>query len=98
MPIRPPGAQGGSGLAYSVAEGAQGSQTAGVSGEESRRATTLELFVMWVVVRLLAGRPNACVVKRSGYGLMGDMALGLVGSLLGGWIVLALGACPWVRG
>jgi uncharacterized membrane protein YeaQ/YmgE (transglycosylase-associated protein family) len=52
---------------------------------------TLELFVMWVVVRLLAGWPNACVVKGGGYGLMGDMALGLVGSLLGSWIFLALG-------
>jgi uncharacterized membrane protein YeaQ/YmgE (transglycosylase-associated protein family) len=52
---------------------------------------TLELFVMWVVVRLLAGWPNACVVTSGGYGLMGDMALGLVGSLLGSWIFLALG-------
>ena len=52
---------------------------------------TLELFVMWVIVRLLAGWPTGCVVKGGGYGLMGDMALGLVGSLLGSWIVLALG-------
>lgn len=51
----------------------------------------LELFVMWVIVRLLAGWPTVFVVEEGGYGLMGDMALGLVGSLLGSWIFLALG-------
>ena len=51
----------------------------------------LELFVMWAIVRLLAGWPTGFVVNGSGYGLMGDMALGLVGSLLGSWIFLALG-------
>ena len=51
----------------------------------------LELFVMWVIVRLLAGWPTGCVVKGGGYGLMGDMALGLVGGLLGSWVFLALG-------
>jgi uncharacterized membrane protein YeaQ/YmgE (transglycosylase-associated protein family) len=52
---------------------------------------TLELFVMWVIVRLLAGWPTGFVVNDDGYGLIGDMALGLVGSLLGSWIFLALG-------
>jgi uncharacterized membrane protein YeaQ/YmgE (transglycosylase-associated protein family) len=52
---------------------------------------TLELFVMWVIVRLLAGWPAGFFVNGGGYGLMGDMALGLVGSLLGSWIFLALG-------
>jgi uncharacterized membrane protein YeaQ/YmgE (transglycosylase-associated protein family) len=55
---------------------------------------TLELFVIWVIVRLLAGWPTGFVVNGSGYGLMGDMALGLVGSLLGCWIFLALGVSP----
>ena len=52
---------------------------------------TLELFVMWVIVRLLAGWPTGLVVNGGGYGLIGDMALGLVGSLLGSWIFLAMG-------
>ena len=52
---------------------------------------TLELFVLWAIGRLLAGWPTGWIVNGSGYGLMGDMALGLVGSLLGSWIVLALG-------
>ena len=69
---------------------ARGKPKAGVAGEEGKRGMTLELFVMWVIVRLLAGWPAGLVVG-GGYGLIGDMALGLVGSLLGSWIFLALG-------
>ena len=70
---------------------ARGGQKAGAAGEEGKRAMTLELFVMWAIVRLLAGWPTGFVVEDGGYGLMGDMALGLVGSLLGSWIFLAMG-------
>jgi uncharacterized membrane protein YeaQ/YmgE (transglycosylase-associated protein family) len=69
----------------------RGRRKTGAAGEEGRRAMTLELFVMWVIVRLLAGWPTGLVVNGGGYGLMGDMALGLVGSLLGSWVSLALG-------
>ena len=51
----------------------------------------LELFVMWVLVGLLAGWLAGFVMKGGGYGLMGDIALGLIGSLLGSWIFRALG-------
>lgn len=52
---------------------------------------TLELFAMWVLVGLLAGWLAGFVMKGGGYGLIGDIALGLVGSLLGSWIFRALG-------
>ena len=52
---------------------------------------TLELFVMWVLVGLLAGWLAGVVMKGGGYGLIGDIVLGLVGSLLGSWIFRALG-------
>jgi uncharacterized membrane protein YeaQ/YmgE (transglycosylase-associated protein family) len=52
---------------------------------------TLELFVMWVLVGLLAGWLAGFVMKGGGYGLIGDIVLGLVGSLLGSWIFRALG-------
>jgi len=57
----------------------------------------LELFVMWVIVRLLAGWPTGSVGKGGGYGLMGDMALGLVGSLLGAGSFWSW-ECLWARG
>ncbi len=52
---------------------------------------TLELFAMWVLVGALAGWLAGFVMKGGGYGLIGDIALGLVGSLLGSWIFRALG-------
>ena len=52
---------------------------------------TVELFAMWVLVGLLAGWLAGVVMKGGGYGVIGDIALGLVGSLLGSWLCLALG-------
>ena len=49
------------------------------------------MFVSWVVVGLLAGWLAGFVMKGGGYGLIGDMVLGLVGSVVGGWIFRALG-------
>jgi len=50
------------------------------------------MFVSWVVVGLLAGWLAGSVMKGGGYGLAGDMVLGLIGSVVGGWIFWALGA------
>jgi uncharacterized membrane protein YeaQ/YmgE (transglycosylase-associated protein family) len=41
------------------------------------------MFVSWVVVGLLAGWLAGFVMKGGGYGLIGDMVLGLVGSVVG---------------
>ena len=49
------------------------------------------MFVSWVVVGLLAGWLAGIVMKGGGYGLIGDLGLGLVGSVVGGWIFRALG-------
>jgi len=49
------------------------------------------MFVSWVVVGLLAGGLAWIVMKDGGYGLIGDLGLGLVGSVVGGWIFWALG-------
>jgi uncharacterized membrane protein YeaQ/YmgE (transglycosylase-associated protein family) len=49
------------------------------------------MFVSWVVVGLLAGGLAGIVMKGGGYGLIGDLGLGLAGSVVGGWIFRALG-------
>ena len=51
----------------------------------------LGMFVSWVVVGLLAGWLAGFVMKDGGYGPIGDLVLGLVGSVVGGWIFWALG-------
>ena len=52
------------------------------------------IFVSWVVVGLFAGWLAGFVMRGGGYGLIGDMVLGLVGSVVGGWIFRALGVSP----
>jgi len=49
------------------------------------------MLVSWVVVGLLAGGLAWIVMKDGGYGLIGDLVLGLVGSVVGGSIFGALG-------
>jgi uncharacterized membrane protein YeaQ/YmgE (transglycosylase-associated protein family) len=45
--------------------------------------------VLWIVVGLIAGW-LASVVMRGGYGLIGDIVIGVVGALLGGFIASSL--------
>src|SRR6266851_4747520 len=59
---------------------------------EGGRIMEFGMFVSWVVVGLLAGWLAGFVMKGGGYGLIGDLVLGLVGSVVGGWIFRALGA------
>ena len=49
------------------------------------------LSVSWVVVGLLVGGLAGIVMKNGGYGLIGDLLLGLSGSVAAGWIYWALG-------
>jgi uncharacterized membrane protein YeaQ/YmgE (transglycosylase-associated protein family) len=55
---------------------------------------TLDLVVMWVVVGLLAGWVAGYTMKEGGYGLKGDLILGVVGSVVGGWLFLVLRISP----
>ncbi|MGD0264435.1 MAG: GlsB/YeaQ/YmgE family stress response membrane protein [Candidatus Methylomirabilota bacterium] len=55
---------------------------------------TLGLFVMWVVVGLVVGWLAGFVMKSGGYGVKGDLILGLVGSIVGSWLFWALGISP----
>ena len=43
-------------------------------------------IVSWIVVGLLAGWLAGLVVKGGGYGFIGDIIIGVIGALLGGWI------------
>lgn len=40
----------------------------------------------WIVVGLIAGWLAGMVMKGGGFGLVGDIIIGIVGGLLGGWI------------
>ncbi len=51
-------------------------------------------LLSWIVVGLIAGWLAGKVMKGSGFGLLGDIIVGVVGALVGGWLagsVLGLG-------
>jgi uncharacterized membrane protein YeaQ/YmgE (transglycosylase-associated protein family) len=43
-------------------------------------------ILAWIVVGLIAGWLAGMVMRGGGYGLIGDIVVGVVGALLGGWI------------
>ena len=50
------------------------------------------LWLLWVVlVGLIAGWATGKIMKGSGYGPLMDIALGIVGGVIGGWIMNLLG-------
>jgi uncharacterized membrane protein YeaQ/YmgE (transglycosylase-associated protein family) len=55
---------------------------------------TPQLLMMWVLVGLSAGSLARYVMKEGSYGLIGDLALGLVGSMVAGFLVWFLGNSP----
>jgi uncharacterized membrane protein YeaQ/YmgE (transglycosylase-associated protein family) len=51
---------------------------------------SLESFVVWIVIGLIAGWLASAVVG-GGYGLIGDIIVGVVGSFIGGFVFRILG-------
>ena len=47
-------------------------------------------ILSWIVVGLIAGWLAGQVMKGGGYGLIGDIIVGVLGGLLGGWIGTSL--------
>lgn len=45
----------------------------------------------WIIIGLLAGWIAGEISRGSGFGCIGNIAVGLVGSILGGWIFSKLG-------
>ena len=48
-------------------------------------------LIGWIVIGLIAGWLAGKIARGAGYGCITDIVLGLVGSLLGGWIFVRLG-------
>jgi uncharacterized membrane protein YeaQ/YmgE (transglycosylase-associated protein family) len=44
-------------------------------------------IIAWLVVGLIAGWLAGMVMKGGGYGVLGDIVLGLIGSVVGGFLV-----------
>jgi len=54
-------------------------------------------FITWLIVGLVAG-VLASFVMGGGYGLIGDIVIGIVGAFIGGWIFRQLGVASPISG
>lgn len=44
-------------------------------------------ILSWIIVGLIAGWLTGLIMKRGGYGIVGDLILGLLGALIGGFLL-----------
>jgi uncharacterized membrane protein YeaQ/YmgE (transglycosylase-associated protein family) len=50
-----------------------------------------ETILIWLIVGALAGWLAGVIVKGGGFGLLGDIVVGIVGAFIGGWLLPKLG-------
>ncbi len=63
-----------------------------VSGMELEiQAGSPRSFLGWIILGLLAGWLAGKLARGRGFGCIGDIVLGLIGSVVGGWIFTKLG-------
>ncbi|MDQ6670074.1 MAG: GlsB/YeaQ/YmgE family stress response membrane protein [Chloroflexota bacterium] len=43
-------------------------------------------IIAWIVLGLIAGWLAGTLMKGSGYGIVGDIVLGILGAIVGGWL------------
>jgi uncharacterized membrane protein YeaQ/YmgE (transglycosylase-associated protein family) len=48
-------------------------------------------LLTWLIVGLIAGVLASLVMGGTGYGIIGDIIIGIVGAFVGGWLLRALG-------
>jgi uncharacterized membrane protein YeaQ/YmgE (transglycosylase-associated protein family) len=49
----------------------------------------------FLLIGLIAGWLAGKIMKGSGFGLIGDLVVGVVGALLGGWLFSLVGIAAW---
>jgi uncharacterized membrane protein YeaQ/YmgE (transglycosylase-associated protein family) len=50
-------------------------------------------IIAWIVLGLIAGWLAGLIMRGGGYGIIGDIVLGIIGAIVGGWLTgLVLGS------
>jgi uncharacterized membrane protein YeaQ/YmgE (transglycosylase-associated protein family) len=52
---------------------------------------TLQALLIWLIVGALAGWIAGLIVKGYGFGLIGNIIVGIIGALIAGWLLPRLG-------
>jgi uncharacterized membrane protein YeaQ/YmgE (transglycosylase-associated protein family) len=52
---------------------------------------SVEMILIWILVGAVAGWLAGMVVRGGGFGLAGDIVIGIIGAFIGGWLLPRLG-------
>ena len=52
---------------------------------------SLSTVIWWLVVGLIAGFLASLVMRGGGYGIVGDIIVGIIGAFIGGWLFSLIG-------
>ena len=52
---------------------------------------TAQVLIIWLLVGAIAGWLAGVLVKGGGFGLVGDIVVGIIGAFVGGWLLPRLG-------
>jgi uncharacterized membrane protein YeaQ/YmgE (transglycosylase-associated protein family) len=52
---------------------------------------SIETLLIWLVIGAIAGWIAGAIVKGGGFGLIGDIVVGIIGAFIGGWLAGVLG-------
>lgn len=55
-------------------------------------------IIGWIVLGLIAGWLAGLVMRGGGYGILGDIVVGIIGAVIGGWITGAVLGANMVSG
>src|SRR3974390_2554426 len=61
------------------------------SGKPRGDEMDAQTLIIWLIVGGVAGWLAGMVVKGGGYGLIGDIVVGIVGALIAGWLLPQIG-------
>ncbi len=51
-------------------------------------------IIGWIILGLIAGFIASKIVNKQGEGIIGDIILGVIGAVVGGWLFSFFGAAP----
>ena len=52
---------------------------------------SLSTVIWWLIVGLIAGFLASLVMRGGGYGIVGDIIVGIIGAFIGGWLFSLVG-------
>jgi uncharacterized membrane protein YeaQ/YmgE (transglycosylase-associated protein family) len=54
-------------------------------------AMTVEAFIIWLVIGAVAGWLAGLIVEGYGFGIVGNIIVGIIGALIAGWLLPLVG-------